>query len=132
NPKLPALVEKESHTRANQVLPQIAALVRINLGTCIVEVVVFYKRAPLRIEKVICAGDHLPRQVCMTFPTAGVDWGCAGHGVLDLDARRFGVVNADPGASIRLELPSWGPKSQNDVKHKGAGIDPSGHVALVS
>src|SRR5262249_41069540 len=63
---------------------------------------------------------------------SSVDGGCAGHGVLDLDPRRFGVVNADPGAGIRLELPSWRPKSQNDVKHKGACIDPSCHVGLVS
>src|SRR5262249_23803569 len=50
----------------------------------------------------------------------------------DLDPRRFGVVNADPGAGIRLEPPSFGRNSQNEVKHKGAGIDPSCHVALVS
>src|SRR6516225_3785819 len=126
------LVEKEPDTGAHQVLPQIATLVRVDLGTCVVEVVVFDKRAPLRIEKVICAGDHVPRQVSVICSASSVDGGCAGHGVLDLDPRRFGVVNADPCAGIRLELPSWGPKSKNDVKHKGAAIDPSGHVALVS
>src|SRR5258708_7257554 len=31
------LVEKEPNTGANQVLPQIATLVRVDLGTCIVE-----------------------------------------------------------------------------------------------
>ena len=44
-------MEKEPDTGVNQVLPQIAALVSVDLGTCIVEVVVFGKRAPLRIEK---------------------------------------------------------------------------------
>jgi hypothetical protein len=47
------LVEKVPDTGANQMLPQIATLIRVDLGTCIVEVVVFDKRAPLRIEKVI-------------------------------------------------------------------------------
>jgi hypothetical protein len=49
NGKFPALVEKVPHTRANQVLPKIAALVRVDLGTRIVEVVVFDKNTPLRI-----------------------------------------------------------------------------------
>ena len=47
------LVEKVPDAGANQMLPQIATLVRVDLGTCIVEVVVFDKRAPVRIEKVI-------------------------------------------------------------------------------
>jgi hypothetical protein len=58
-------VEEVPDTGAHQVLPQIATLVRVDLGTCIVEVVVFDKRAPLGIEKVICASDDLPRQVCV-------------------------------------------------------------------
>src|SRR4029077_3170401 len=45
-------------------------------------------------------------------------------------ARGFGVVNADPGASIRLEPPTLGRDSQNEVKHERARIDPGGHVAL--
>src|SRR5215471_20615210 len=66
----------------------------------------------------------------MISPPASVDRYSAGHWVRDLDPRSFGVVNADPGAGIRLELPSWRPKSQNEVKHKGGRINPSGHVAL--
>src|SRR4029077_3184797 len=45
-------------------------------------------------------------------------------------ARGFGVVNADPGASIRLEPPTLGRDSQNEVEHERARIDPGGHVAL--
>jgi len=56
----------------------------------------------------------------------------AGHGVSDLDPRRFGVVNADPVAGIRLEPPIFGRDSQNEVKHKGARINPSRHVTFVS
>ena len=37
----------EAHTRANQVLPQIASLTRIDLGAGIIEVLVFNKRAEL-------------------------------------------------------------------------------------
>src|SRR5215831_4849316 len=73
--KLPALVEKEPDTGAHQVLPQIATLPRVDLGTCIVEVVVFDKRAPLRIEEVISAGHHLPRQVCVICSASSVDGG---------------------------------------------------------
>ena len=47
------LIEKVPDTGADQMLPQIASLIRVDLGTCIVEVVIFDKRAPLRIEKVI-------------------------------------------------------------------------------
>src|SRR4030095_11015073 len=57
------LAEKETNTGANQVLPQIATLVGIDLGARVIEVVVFNKSTKVRIEKVICAGDHLPRQV---------------------------------------------------------------------
>ena len=100
---MPALMEKESDTGTHQMLAKIAFLVRVDLGTCIVEVVVFDKRAPLRIEKVICAGDHLPRQVGVTSAATSVDRGSAGHRVLDFDACRFGIVTADTGADIRLE-----------------------------
>ena len=51
--ELPALVEKEPHTGANQVLPQIATLAGIELGARVIEVVVFDKRAHVRTEKVI-------------------------------------------------------------------------------
>src|SRR5215471_12286736 len=123
------LVKKEPHTSANQVLPQITTLVRIDLGARVIEVVVFDKRGPLLIEKVIRAGNHVPRQVRMTLPPARVDRRSASCWILNLDARRFCEVNANPGPGIRLELPSRRPKSQNEVKHKGARINPCSHVA---
>ncbi len=46
-------MEKEPHTGADQVLPQIATVVGLDLGACIVEIVVFDKRAHVRSEKVI-------------------------------------------------------------------------------
>src|SRR5262249_6831636 len=111
--KFAALVEKEPHTGANQVLPQIATLVRVDLGTCIVQVVVFDKRAPLRIEKVIRAGNDLPRQICVTCSAASVERGYTSYGVCHFDASRFGIIDAYPGAGIRLKLPRWRPKSKN-------------------
>ena len=39
----------------------------------------------------------------MTSPPASVDRDSAGYGVDNLDPSRFGIVNADPGAGIRLE-----------------------------
>jgi hypothetical protein len=114
------------------VLPQIATLVGIELGARVIEVVVFDKRAHVRIEKVICAGDHLPRQVRMTFPPASVDWDLTSHGVPNLDARRFSVINADAGAGIRLEFLVSRRESQDEVRHERARIDPSSHVGLAS
>ena len=66
----------------------------------------------------------------MTCPAASVDWDTTGYGVHNLDPRRFGIVNADPGARIRLESLVSGCESQYEVEHERARIDPSSHVAL--
>src|SRR5947207_7507560 len=66
----------------------------------------------------------------MTSPPASVDGDSAGIGVGELGASRFGIVNADPSADIRLEFLVSRCESQDEVPHKGAGIDPSGHVTL--
>ena len=62
----------------------------------------------------------------MTFPPASVDKGLGPTltGVSDLDARRFGIVNANPGAGIRLEFLVSRCESQDEVPHEHAGIDP--------
>ena len=125
-------MEKHSDTGANQVLPQIATLVRVELGARVSEVVVFDKRAHVRIEKVICAGDHLPRKVRMTFPPASVDRDLTSYRVPDLDTCRFGIINADPAAGIRLESLVSRCESQDEVRHEHAGIDPGCHVGLPS
>jgi hypothetical protein len=123
-------VKKESDTGAYEVLPQIPSLAGIDLGARVIEIVVFDKSTPLGIEKVICAGDNLPRQVRMTCPTASVDWDTTGYWIPNLDPSRFGVVNADPGACIRLKSLVSRCESQDEVRHERARIDPSGHVAL--
>ena len=66
----------------------------------------------------------------MTCPSASVDWDSTGYGVPNLDPRRFGIVNADPGADIRLEFLVSRCESQDEVRHERTSIDPSGHVAL--
>ena len=65
-------LEMEPQTCANQVLPQIATLVSIDLGARIIEVVVFDKGAELGIPIIICACDHLPREVRVICPSATV------------------------------------------------------------
>src|SRR4029453_1686157 len=66
----------------------------------------------------------------MTFPPASVDWDSTGYWIANLDPRRFGIVNADPGARIRLKSSVSRCESQNEVCHEHARIDPGGHVAL--
>ena len=121
-------MEKEPDTGTHQVLTQIATLVGIDLGARVIEVVVFDKRAPLVIKEVIRPGDNLPRQVRMTCPPASVDWDSTGYWIPNLDPRRFGIVNADPAARIRLK--SSKRESPDEVRHERARIDPSSHVAL--
>ena len=112
------------------MLAQIATLAGIDLGACVIEIVVFDKRTHVGIKEVICAGDDLPRQVRMTCPAASVDWDSTSYWIPNLYTRRFGIVNADPGARIRLESLVSRCESQNEVRHERARIDPSGHVAL--
>ena len=47
------LVEKETDTGTYEVLPQIATLAGIELGARVIEIVVFDKRAHVRIKEVI-------------------------------------------------------------------------------
>src|SRR5438094_9709786 len=68
----------------------------------------------------------------MTSPPAGVDWDFTGYRVHNLGPRRFGIVNADPGAGIRLESLVSRCEWQDEVRHERTSINPSGHVALVS
>ena len=67
----------------------------------------------------------------MTCPPASVDWDSTGYGVHNLDPRRFGIVNADAGARIRLKSLVSKCESQDEVCHERARIDPGGHVALL-
>src|SRR4030095_13278243 len=112
------------------MLTQIAVLVGLDLGACIIEVVIFDKRAELWGPIVIRACDDLPCEVGVTFPPASVDRDSASYGIYNLGPRSFGIVNADPGAGIRLESLVSRCESQNEVPHERARIDPSSHVAL--
>ena len=66
----------------------------------------------------------------MTCPSASVDWDSTGYWIPNLDPRRFGIVNADAAARIRLKSSVSRCESQDEVRHERARIDPSGHVAL--
>jgi len=75
------------------MLPQIATLIGIDLGACIIEVVVFDEGAELRIPIVVCAGNNLPREVRVTSPATCAE-GTVGSA--DVDTRGFRIVNAHP------------------------------------
>ena len=66
----------------------------------------------------------------MTCSPASVDWDSTSYWIPNLDPRRFGIVNADPGAGIRLKFLVSRCESQDEVHHERARIDPGGHVAL--
>src|SRR5580765_8588047 len=66
----------------------------------------------------------------MTCSSASVDRDSTSYGIYDLDPSRFGIVNADPGARIRLKSLVSRCESQDEVRHERARIDPRGHVAL--
>ena len=118
----------EPHARTNQMLPQIATLIRIELGARIIEVMVFDKSGELRGPVVICACDHLPREVRVTFAPASVEYDITGFGIHNLGPRRFGILNADSAPDIRLEFSKR--ESPDEVRHERARIDPRSHVAL--
>ena len=90
----------EPQSRANQLLPQIATLIGIDLSARIIEELIFKKRAELRIPIVVCACDDLPREVRVIFSSA-----CAKStvGPLELRTCGFRIVNADPRSDIWLE-----------------------------
>jgi len=64
------VLEVETETRANQVLPQITSLIGFDLGARIIEVVVFDERAELRSPIVICPCNNLSGQVRVTLALA--------------------------------------------------------------
>ena len=125
-------MEKESDTGAHQLLAQSAIFSGVDLGALIIEVFILNKRAEVGREKVIGTGNHIERQIRVISPTASVDWDSTSYGIYDLDARRFGVVDADAGTHIRLESLVSRRESQDEVPQERARIDPGGRVALVS
>src|SRR2546423_9075909 len=78
----------------------------------------------------VWAGNNLPRRFRMPSPPASVDGDTAGIGVCELGASRFGIVNADPSADIRLEFLVSRCESQDEVPHERARINPSSRVPL--
>src|SRR3979411_142145 len=68
----------------------------------------------------------------MTSPPTSVDRDITGYGISDLRPRRFGIINAHAGAGVRLKSLVSRCESQDEVRHEGTSVNPSGHVALVS
>ena len=102
------------------MLPQIAILIRIKLGARIIEIVVLNEGAELRSPIVVRARYDLPGEIRVTLPAACAE-GAAGGA--DVGTRGFRIVNAHACPGIRLEPPTLGRDSQNEVKHKGARIN---------
>src|SRR5207248_3563733 len=128
--KLVSVLEMEPNTSPNLLLAQYATLIGIDLGARVLEELVFNKRAELGGPIIICAGNNLPREVRVISPPASVDWDHTSYRVLDLDPGRFGVIDADPGADIRLEFLVSRCESQDKVPHERARINPSSRVPL--
>src|SRR5262245_22826711 len=101
------------------MLAQIAIFTSIDLGARVIEIFILDKGTKVGREKVIGTCNHIPRQVGVTCASASVNRNSACYRVCNLEARRLGIVNADPGAGIRLEPTIFGGNSQNEVKHKG-------------
>src|SRR5437773_12175601 len=108
----------EPQARANQLLPQIASFIGIDLGARIIEEVVLNAGAELRSPIVICAGNNLPREVCVTFSSARVK-GAATR--LQLGTSGLRIVNAKCGADIGLE--SSKRACCDEVPHRRASVN---------
>ena len=93
----------EPQTRANQLLPQIATLIGIDLGARIIEELIFKKRAELRIPIVICAGNNLPREVRVTSSSARVKGAMR---ALELGTCGFGIVDTHSAPTYGWNLPN--------------------------
>src|SRR5207249_8192698 len=117
----------EPQARANQLLPQIASFIGVDLGARIIEEVVFNEGAELRSPIVICAGNNLPREVRVTFSSARVKGAMR---PLELGTSGFRIVNAKPGADIGLE--SSKRESCDEVPHKRASVNRSEETRLNS
>src|SRR5437667_11781094 len=90
----------EPQARANQLLPQIASFIGIDLGARIIEELVFNEGAELRSPIVICAGNNLPREVRMTSSSAR---GKGAMRPLELGTSGLRKVNANPVPDRRRE-----------------------------
>src|SRR5215472_3256126 len=109
------------------MLAQSAVLACIDLGARVLEESILDKRAELGIKKVIEPGKRIEREVRVISPAASVE--CFAVGPCERETIGFRVVNAGPGTDIRLELPSWRPKSQNEVKKPHATVKPVARAA---
>src|SRR5439155_20721440 len=128
--KFVSVLDMDPHTSPNLLLAQYATVIGIDLGARVLEELVFNKRAELGGPIIVWAGNNLPRQVRVISPPASVDWDHTSYRVLDLDPGRFGEIDADPGADIRLEFLVSRCESQDKVPHERARINPSSRVPL--
>src|SRR5207249_2766005 len=107
----------------NEVLPQIATLIGVNLGARIIEVMVFDEGAKPRSPIVIGACNDLPCKVRVIFPSAGAKGAVRGG---DINTRGFRIVNADARSDVRLE--SSKGESPDEVPHKRPSINEGSHT----
>src|SRR4029450_12049297 len=117
-------LEMEPHTRANQLLPEVAIRIGIlELAARILEVFVFDEGAHLRSEVVIRAGNNVPRQISMSSVPAGIE---GPAGCINGETGGGRVIDADAGSDIRLETTKG--EARDEVRHERPGIDITGKV----
>src|SRR4029453_12662249 len=75
-------------------------------------------------QKVILRGIPPPRKARVVFPPATAKGAARGS---DVDTCGFGIVNAEPAASIRLE--SSKRESRDEVPHKRPGVNEGSHAS---
>src|SRR5689334_16373509 len=94
------LLEMEPHASSYQVLAQITAVIGVDLCAGVIQVVVLDEGAPLWCPIIVCSGNYLPGQIGMIVSAGGAEcsiW------CFDIETGRFGIINADSRARVRLE-----------------------------
>ena len=103
-----ASLEVEPHAGSYQVLAQVAVVIGVDLCAGVIQIVILDEGAPLWRPIIICSGYYLPGEIRMTLSSAGTE--CSMRRI-DIEPGRFGIVNADSRARVRLE-PSKGKSEQ--------------------
>ena len=113
-----AVLKVEPHPGADKVLPQIPTFTRFELGTRVIEIVVFEESAPLRIPIVIRPGNYLPGKIGMACPAARAEVAAS---AVEIKPSRFRIVNSDTAADVGLE--SVEGELRDEVRHECASVD---------
>ena len=102
------LLEMEPHASSYQVLAQITAVIGVDLCAGVIQVVVLDEGASLLCPIIVCSGNYLPGQIGMIVSSGRAE--CSMR-CFDIEPSRFGIINADSRARVRLE-PSKGKSEQ--------------------